>query len=585
VQVLGRHGPLHLLRVRPDPEAREVRLFAEAAGLSAVRTFPVGPPATTVEISLAAAAPVKGRDEGVELQVRLLRPDGSVDADSPQPVLRANVGTMEQVVRTGPGAFRARYVLPRTRYPEVAVIVAFAPWPHPDAVHGAFGTLLVPLASAIDLPGRTEPLAEMTIEIAGVTYGPTRAGPDGRFELPVVVPPGHRFGRGVATDRAGNRRVTKVDLLLPPTDQLACVMNPRRLPADGVSSARVICATTDPFGAPHRQAQVRIDVPAGKLSSQVSVGPGVFEWRYTAPAVLPDGPIRLEASWRQRQGLSRESLEVEVVQGPVAKLEVNTSEPLVHLGGTVQLQARALDAAGRPRPEVSVRAHPPLDRQGVMPLGHLGPAQAGPEPGSWRWRWHPPVDGQPGQATLWVSAFGPTGTRPARLVGWTADGTLHVAVVDQAGWPVPDEPLRLGEKALRTNAEGHAALPGLSAGAWTVGHAEWKGLTQVFVLPGDGTVWPSHARPGFAVGQVALTLAPAVPVNVRIVVEGRKVTYWAEAPSGEVLPDRPLSVSVRGATASGPRTVEGRTTVTLSGPAQLSVADVETGVTAVAAIR
>src|SRR6185437_10098490 len=116
----------------------------------------------------------------------------------------------------------------------VAVIVALSAWPDAASPFGEVAHLRVPLASAIDLPGRTEPSARMSIKIAGLEYGPTTVGRDGRFSLPVVVPPGHRYGEGLAVDRLGNRRATKVDLLLPPTNPLACVMNPVRLPRTGV---------------------------------------------------------------------------------------------------------------------------------------------------------------------------------------------------------------------------------------------------------------------------------------------------------------------------------------------------------------
>ncbi len=52
-----------------------------------------------------------------------------------------------------PGTYRARYVLPSTNYPEVAILVALSAWPHPQSIHGAYGTMLVPLAAAVDLPG------------------------------------------------------------------------------------------------------------------------------------------------------------------------------------------------------------------------------------------------------------------------------------------------------------------------------------------------------------------------------------------------------------------------------------------------
>ncbi|MGA9521296.1 MAG: hypothetical protein WBV82_07520 [Myxococcaceae bacterium] len=509
---------------------------------------------------------MKGRDSEVGLEVRVLRPDGSPDPGSPQPVLRANVGLIDGVERVGPGVFRARYRLPKTRYPEVAVIVAFAPWPHPDAIHGAFGSLLVPLASSIDLPGYSEPGAEMSIEIGGVTYGPTTVSNQGRFQLPVVVPPGHRYGKGIAVDRAGNRRVTRIDLMLPPTDQLACVMNPRRLPADGAARGRVICATTDPHGRPQASAKVRLTASAGTLSSARTVGKGVFEWIYTAPEALQAGPVSLEAEWRQGRARSREAFELELVQGPVASVSLEAQEPIVHYGGRVSFVARAFDAQGRARSGVK-----------VLPSVPAGSASEVTEsaPGEYRFSWSPPPDGDEDRARISVRAFGPFGASPARIVTWREGGDLWAGVVDLAGWPVPGQPLRVDGRSITTSDDGAVSLGVPAAGQHRIEHAQWPGLSVTV-----------DARPGTAVAQVELALAPPVPVTVRIAVEGRQVTYWAETPTGEPVEGRRLSLSVQGAEVSQTRSVGGRTTVVLGGraAANVSVADVESGVTALATV-
>src|SRR6478736_3941192 len=83
-----------------------------------------------VALQLTPSAPVKGRDTEAVLEI-------STKSDRPAPpVLRANVGSIEKIERLGPGKYRARYVLPPSRAPEVAIIVAFAPWPHPQSVDG-----------------------------------------------------------------------------------------------------------------------------------------------------------------------------------------------------------------------------------------------------------------------------------------------------------------------------------------------------------------------------------------------------------------------------------------------------------------
>jgi hypothetical protein len=574
----GKSSPVASFQVAPQLAAKEVRLRARARGLSAERSFGLGVSAAKLALSLGGAAPVKGRDVVAPIDVRILRADGSLDPASPPPVVRANVGRIEALERVEPGHFRARYLLPTTRYPEVAVLVAFAPWPHPESVHGAIGTLLVPLASAIELPGRTERNAQMSIEIAGVAYGPVRAGADGRFLVPVVVPPGHRYGKGTAVDRAGNKRVSKVDLLLPPTDQLACVVNPTRLPADGRAKARIVCGASDPYGAPHPSARVELAASAGERGAARPIGKGLVEWLFTAPAKLESTGADLTATWREGHHVSREELRVEWMQGPAASLTVSGSEPVVHYGGRrVAFEARVADALGRPRDGTTVTAS--------STVGELSEVAARGG-GVYAFNWAPPAKGTVDRIEIAVRASGPTGALPSRIVAWTEREGVFAAAVDLAGAPVPEQPIRVGERLVRTGADGVAGLGALAPGAHEIRHEQWTGLRLTLHALAPGLVWPSGARPGTAEQHIELLMAPPIPVNVRVAIAGREVTWWAEDAAGRILPNRQLAVHVEGAQLGRSRQVDGRTSAMLAGRAraQISVADVETGITAIAEV-
>ncbi|HVE82982.1 MAG TPA: hypothetical protein VND93_09055, partial [Myxococcales bacterium] len=342
--------PLQTWLVVPRPGAKEIKLHAADAGAQVDARFPVGPPASRVELSLEPAAPVKGRDQEAVLHVRVRLPDGSPDKSGSPPVLRANVGQLAAVEAVAPGEFKARYVLPTTRYPEVVVIAALEPWPHPQSIHGTFARLLVPLATSIDIAGKTEPEAQYSLEIAGTKFGPVEAGPDGKLKIPVVVPPGYRFGKGVSADKVGNRRTYQIDLRLPPTDQLACVLNPARLPADGISRSRVLCAACDVYGQPVPSARVQLTAARGQLSAPRQVEGGMLEWIYTAPRKLSAEPDVLTAQFKQGSAVSRDELKVEVVQGPVAKVALVPAEDYAHLGGKLPVEVVVEDALDRARP-------------------------------------------------------------------------------------------------------------------------------------------------------------------------------------------------------------------------------------------
>ncbi len=564
--------------VVPRAGVRHLKLKAESAGSVAEATYEVGPPASRISLQLVGAPPVKNRDTAVELSVEVVGAEGKPDPQSAPPVLRANVGSIEGLTRVAPGRYRARYVLPITKYPEVAVVVAFSAWPHPQSVHGAFGALRVPLASAVELPGQTERDADFSIVIAGQKFGPVKAGPDGRFKVPVVVPPGYGSGQGTAIDRLGNRRVTAFDLQLPPTDQLACVISPTRLPADGVSRARVMCATSDPFGNVATAAKVQLSAARGTLSAARPLDNGVVEWTYVAPRELSDKPDVLAASWRQGNVSARDELALQLLQGPAVQAKVSIDELVVHLGGHAALIVDVSDALGRPRPlaQVSVQA----------PSGTVGPATE-LAAGKLKLDWQPA--GDVGPETLTVRAWGPAGSEPARLVAWPESGVLNAAVTDLAGLPVPSQRLKVGNATLTTDAEGVARLGALIDGEIEIGHADWPGLsTTVHVREGGRWVFPSGARPGSAPQKLEVAVAPAIPVNVRVEARGDEVTYWVESPSGELLPNRKVAVSVSSGVVGAAEVKDGRTHVkvgNLGGPATISIVDVDTQVIGLAEVR
>lgn len=571
--------PLMTFWAAPTPGAREVRIRATDGGLKIEARFPVGPPAARVELALDPAAPVKGKDTSAELTIRLLRPDGTTDPEASPPVLRANVGSITDLRADGLGLYRARYLLPETRYPEVVILVAFSPWPHPQSVHGAFGRLLVPLATSIDLPGRTEPNATLSIEIAGAKYGPAQAGPDGRVTLKVVVPPGHRFGVGTAVDRVGNKKVTKIDLRLPPTDQLACVLNPPRVPADGVARARVLCATSDPFGKPVASAKVTLAASRGTLAGPRAVEAGLLEWIYTAPRIQVGGMDGLSAEWKTPGALSREDLKVELLQGPVARVSAAARESQVHYGGQVAVDVSVTDALDRPRPKA------------VVELSASMGSFAAPEetsPGKLTAVWTPPANGDTATAELSLRAWGPPGAEPARLSAWIQQGHLHASATDLAGLPVPRQELLAGDRKITTGEDGSIDLGPVAPGRLVLQHARWPGLRQVvYALDGGRGVFPAGVPPGAVAKLPPIKVDLYVPVNVRLLVSGRQVTYWVEDPKGRILTDRRVEVNLSGG-SRGPSTASGgRTsfTVTATEPVSVSVADVQTGITVLGEVR
>lgn len=510
------------------------------------------PAASSVKLTLDPAAPVKGRDTVATLEIEI----GGVDQPAP-PVLRANVGTFENVERVGTGRFRARYVLPTTRFPEVAIIVAFAPWPHPQSVEGAFGVLRVPISSAVEVPGRAEAGAEVRLTVGEATFGPVTAQPGGTFKLPVVIPPGYGMAKTITVDRVGNKRTSPLDLMLPPTDQLACVVTPTRLPADGVSRARVLCASSDRYGAASRGARIQWKGGRGTWSAARDLADGVHEWTWTAPRELGTGTERLTATWKQGKVDSSEEITVGLSQGPVRSLTVKPEDSVAHAGSLWRAVATTKDQLGRPLAGVAVQG-PGSDRAITDERGEA----------TLKWSLSP--DEELGDRVVQVRASGPLGKEPARLLGFRTDGGVIITVTDLAGLPVPGQRLKVGMLELTTSADG---LTELNQRSGEVVHAEWPGLR--LQLGADGGV--SAERPGVQ-AQVPVAVRPGLPMNVRVTQTGDAVEWWVETPQGEIVDGRQVDLSG----PAGVRRVvsRGKTREPLQG-GLLSITDVESRVCAV----
>ncbi|WP_434391642.1 hypothetical protein [Melittangium boletus] len=571
--------PLRTFLLVPQADAREVRVVAEGAAGRAEARYALGPPATRVSLTVEPPTPVKGRDTEARLTVRMLQADGTPEDSGSPPVLAVNVGRVEALARSAPGTWTARYVLPDTRYPEVAVLVALSAWPHPQSIHGAYGKALVPLAAAVDLPGRTEPNVQLSVTLADRTFGPVKTGADGRFRLPIVVPPGHETAQASAVDAAGNVRRSRMSLGLPPTDGLACVLHPTRLPADGVSQARLLCATSDALGQPVQRARVDVSARHGSLRGPTRAEGGLFEWIYTAPRALPATPERLVALWPERGASSRDERPLSLERGPVTRATLEPLASVLHAGSSTRVRVRAWDADGQP-----VSGARALARVSVGTLDALEEEAPGVLVGTWR----VPAERGSGEASLDGVAYGPAATEPARLRVWAEAGELIAAVTDLAGLPVGGQSLRVGSATVVTDADGTARLGPVRPGRLEVVHAAWPGLRRtVDVVAEGGPVFPREAPMPRARVEARVRLAPAVPVNVRLQVEGARVTYWMEDAEGRVVAGRAAYVWLSEGERGPVEVKDGRTSFVVTGATRVSVsvADVATGVTALAEVR
>src|SRR5205807_2756214 len=101
----------------------------------------------------------------------------------------ASVGRVSLPRELAPGEYELTFTPPEERYPQTAIIAALS------IADSAFTAATIKLAARVTVDGEGEPGAHMQISVDARPFPTVIIGPSGRFEVPLVVPPGGRaFG-------------------------------------------------------------------------------------------------------------------------------------------------------------------------------------------------------------------------------------------------------------------------------------------------------------------------------------------------------------------------------------------------------
>lgn len=543
-----------LYRVVPVAGRARVRLTSGAV----VRDVAVEPPFLRIAITAAPPAPVKGPGRDAEVALTLVVSGGPAElSDLDLPIVAVSAGRVADVAPAGLGRFKARYLLPTERWPELGVVFAVIPRCPLCQTPRALGTAVIPLPVAIDLPGHTEPNVQMSVQIAGRTFGPVRSDSTGSFSIPVVVPPGERLASGTSVDKAGNRKVSPIDLHLPPIDTLACAAWPPAIPADGRSEAHVHCVATDDAGRPLPRAKLEIAARRGKVFPLEPLGEGLYQARYVAPRGGGGTQEVLLATYPAGGEASRQEVAIALKTGAPAEVGFSIASMPVAVGASVPARTFARDGRGDPLP-------PPRGPAGAAE-GFVSETrfQARRELGDY-------LQLAPLGLTL------PPGHEAASLQ-LQREGGLWLAVARTIdGGPAVGVPLRFGSGAAAvSDARGEARVPAKGPAETVSGPrglraAGWEG----FALP----------VPSIAISkEVKVPLQPPGGVDIRVRREGRFVKWRVIRAPGELSkPLRLLSTGVR----LGPTEPDGDGwRAEVNGLGVVTVVDPESGVAAVLEVK
>jgi hypothetical protein len=326
-------------------------------------------PGLAVTLTPARAFMVLGSETELTIDVEVTGPGAETFAPTRT---FATVGVLDPLQPTGaPGHFKARYVAPAERFPQVALLVA-------ELGAGAGGqrlrgTLRLPLHGSTEMPLRTSPLASVTLRVGELSFGPAAADRMGNVTVPIRVPPGMRTGVARAVDRNGNVKETEVDLQPPPFRRVLVIAPPV---LEVGSYAEVAVIALDAQGEPAAPGRLSLRDSDGLVHPLGEGGPGEARFLIEAPRRLGAGALLLTGIVAGTPA-SRAELTVALVAGRPRSLSLSASHRRLVIGGGAQsrIVVSAHDQFGNPtsaeRAEATVEGTPVPVRVTAGGLGML----------------------------------------------------------------------------------------------------------------------------------------------------------------------------------------------------------------------
>jgi hypothetical protein len=200
-----------------------------------------------------------------------------VEAAAEAPALLTSVGRIENVRAAGAGSWIADYFPPDAELPQVAIVTA--------VVRGEIGWTAIPLWGQGDAVVKTRPRGNISVEIAGKTFGPVVADAAGQAQIPVEVPPGVR-------EASQGKRIIPLNVPASRTVHLAIGDSARA--SDRPQTVPVFAVAVTAGGQPRAGAALKLRTDRGTLTPPRERAPGLYEASLSLPPG-PPGKVRITA--------------------------------------------------------------------------------------------------------------------------------------------------------------------------------------------------------------------------------------------------------------------------------------------------
>jgi hypothetical protein len=291
--------------------------------------------ALAASISLQKGPVILGQDQEVGVTLRVDEIKGTEDLPL---MLEVNVGSFGPVSRVGPGVFKTTYRLPKTLFPQVALVAAW----RETGPEAPVDFLRIPLYGVTYVPVKAKPGAEVSVQAGMDPTPPTTVGRSGRVEVEVAVPPGVNQATISMRERKNGPLVQRqVPIEVPPYNRLTAALVPKAILADGESWARLELFYDQP-GALLEPGEIKIQSSIGSASHE-GLRAGRHVYRYQPPADTTQPEVKFQIS-----------ILADPVAQAVAKLSLRLPPPARVV---VRPPAEAIVADGKGAAEVVVQVY------------------------------------------------------------------------------------------------------------------------------------------------------------------------------------------------------------------------------------
>jgi len=231
---------------------------------------------------------------------------------------RAVGGELGKFTSCGAGCFSAPVKIAPPAFPRALVVLVWA------KDHAGAGVL--PVSSRTVLPVKTEPDADVLLEVAGKEYGPFFSGRSGEIEVEVDVPAGTETALVRVRDRVGHTSTRTVDLKIPTMPRIVLKAMKTKFRADGKTRTVILAAGAAKDGTPVSSIP-DVESDLVEITEVARPAPGLAVIKLRSGTVAGRGSVTVGM-----RGAGSRKIVYSLEHGEPAGIRITTDPPVLSAG-------------------------------------------------------------------------------------------------------------------------------------------------------------------------------------------------------------------------------------------------------------